>query len=130
MENLKSYLKQHFVSAYVNRHLSDRAGYPEEWNIENLILGGSSVIGPVFFEELNTRKLYDLKMRPNRVPIFSSTSNDGINWTDSFNDTFKHLQVIHWFEAQGTLKHLSIAKRLREIAGIVGEIHDEIIIKK
>lgn len=248
MKTLKTELKQHFVSAYVNQHLSDRAGYPEEWNIDNLILAAEALFDKYLEEPLgknwdydalkkvllynrdfpapyidrdcdvsehagdalaycikahfpsiefpkvgeipkakvfngsdfpndennryfwNTLDKYSTPIQPMiemgshvlspeelkqkvkewrdhpiaRLPyspkskdefqvkckfIFGSTSNDGVNWADQFGDTANKISVIHWFEAQGTAKHLSIAKRLREIASVVGEIHDEIIIE-
>lgn len=220
MKTLKTELKQHFVSAYVNQHLSDRAGYPEEWNIDNLILAAEALFDKyldepfgknwdydalkkvlVYTRDFPTRHIamgwgnpqhsadalaysirmlypgtkaakegdrtkppldilkYSTPVQPmrgmgshvlspeelkqkvkewrehsiSRLPysakskdefevkskfIFGSTSNDGVNWVDQFGDTAKQLSVIHWFEDQGTPKHLSIAKRLREIAGV------------
>lgn len=228
MKNLKAELKQHFVSAYVNQHLQARAGYPEEWNIENLVLAAEAefhkyldepfgknwgydalkkvltytrdfksdmyfvadwgntehakdaiayhihanfpndetnkpdlspkklednppsfweikevgkfthgsfgfnsadshgdIISDKFFKQLSERKPYDIKTIGKRKPFFISTSNDGVNWVDSYRDATgktvfvgdiaDKLEVVAWFKEQGTPKHLSIANRLREI---------------
>lgn len=87
--------------------------------------------GSDFPNDENNRYFWEIK--ESKLTHGSIDSNDlfdkKFNWPDQFGDTAKKLSVIRWFEAQGTPKHLSIAKRLREIACIIGEIHDEIIIE-